>query len=130
MVNRLLNKVIQVFTLSQAKVVLGKTYSLLVRVVDFQRNKPVKNVNVKVSSLITEGIPPEQWAENLKNGSPFKSLILSISTDDNGVATAELPEGAYEAKVEQYNLSKNFDLTQNVEILFTQPKKLHWWQRS
>ena len=68
-----------------------------------------------------------EWAENLKNGTPFKKLMLSMNTDNNGNVTAELAEGSYEAKVEKYNLSKVCELTQDDRILFIEPKK-HWWQ--
>ncbi len=65
---------------------LEKTYVLVVSVVNFQRNKPIKNVNVKVFRLEKVPITPEQWAENLKNGAPFKKLILSMNTErDNEV---------------------------------------------
>ena len=65
--------------------VIEKTCVLVVKLVDFQRNKPLKNVNVKVFRLETEPITPDQWAENLKNGAPFKRLILSANTDTTGV---------------------------------------------
>ncbi len=52
--------------------VLEKTYMLVVRVVNFQRNKPIKNVNIKVFRLEKEPITLKQWAENLKNGTPSK----------------------------------------------------------
>jgi 5-hydroxyisourate hydrolase-like protein (transthyretin family) len=107
--------------------VLEKTYMLVVRVVNFQKNTPIKNVNVKVFRLEKEPITPKQWAENLKNGTPFKRLILSMNTDNNGKVTAELTEGVYEAKVEKYGLNKIYELTQNNEVLFIEPK-LHWWQ--
>jgi hypothetical protein len=107
--------------------VLEKTYTLVLRVVNYQNNAPIKNVNVKVFRLETEPITPKQWAENLKNGTPFKRLILSMNTDNEGKVTAELPEGVYEAKVEKYGLSKICELKQNVEVLFIEPKK-HWWQ--
>ena len=105
---------------------LEKTHVLVVRVINFQKNKPIKNVNVKFFKLEKEPITLTQWTENLKNGTPFKRLILSMSTDNNGNLSAELPEGVYEAKVELYGLSHVCDLTQNAEILFIEPKK-HWW---
>jgi hypothetical protein len=105
--------------------VLEKTYTLVVRVVSF-KNMPIENVNVKIFRLEKEGITLKQWGENLKNGSPFKRLILSRTTNNNGNVSAELPEGVYEAHVEQYGLSNVSDLTQNAEILFVEPKK-HWW---
>ena len=49
-----------------------------------------------------------------------------MNTDSNGNVTMELPIGVYEAKVEKYGLSKICELTQNVEVLFFEPKK-HWW---
>lgn len=107
--------------------VLEKTYLLVIRVVNFQKNKPIKNVDVKVFRLEKEPITLKQWAENLKNGTPFKRLVLSMNTDDNGNVTAELAEGSYEVIVEKYGLSKVCELMQNVEILFIEPKK-HWWQ--
>ena len=60
---------------------------------------------------------------------PFKRLILSTNTDENGGVTAELPEGTYEAKFEQYGLSNVFIFAKDLEVLFTEPKPLHWWQR-
>jgi hypothetical protein len=107
--------------------VLEKTYMLIVRVVSFQKNKPIQSVNVKVFRLEKESITLKQWAENLKNGTPFNKLIASMNTDNNGKVTAELTSGVYEAKVEKYGLSKVCELTQNDEILFIEPKK-HWWQ--
>jgi hypothetical protein len=106
---------------------LEKTYTLVIRVVNFQKNKPIKNVNAKVFRLEKESLTLKQWAENLKNESPFKRLILSMNTDNNGNVTAELTEGVYEVKVEKYGLNKVCELTQNDEVLFIEPKK-HWWQ--
>jgi hypothetical protein len=110
-------------------VTLEKIYVIVVRVVNFQRNKPIKNVNVRVFRLEMEPITLKQWAENLKNGSPFEKLILSMNTDDNGNVSAELAEGSYEVKVEKYGLSKVCELTQNDTVFFIEPKK-HWWQYS
>jgi hypothetical protein len=109
--------------------VLEKTHTLVVRAVNFKENKPIKNVNVKVFRLEKESITLKQWVENLKNGTPFKRLMLSMNTDNNGNVNAELPEGVYEVNVEKYGLSKVCELTQNVEALFIEPK-LHWWQLS
>ena len=106
--------------------VLEKTYMLIVRVVSFQKNKPIQSVNVKVFRLEKE-LTLVEWADNLKNGTPFRKLMLSMNTDNNGKVTAELAEGSYEAKVEKYNLSKVFELRQDDGILFIEPKK-HWWQ--
>ena len=92
----------------EVDVALEKTYVLVVGVVDFQRNKPIKNVNVKVFRLEKAPITLKQYAENLKNGTPFKRLVLSMNTDDNGNVTAELAEGSYEVEVEKYGLSKVF----------------------
>jgi len=111
----------------EVDIALEKTYMLVVGVVDFQRNKPIKNVNVKVFRLEKAPITLKQYAENLKNGTPFKRLVLSMNTDDNGNVTAFLTEGAYEFAVEKYGLNKVCDLTQNDEVLFIEPK-LHWWQ--
>jgi hypothetical protein len=118
---------IQVFAVSNPKVdqVIEKTYTLVVRVVNFKKI-PIENVNVKIFRLEKEGITLNQWAENLRNGSPFKRLILSMNTDNNGNVSAELPEGVYEANVELYGLNNVCDLTQNTEILLVEPKK-HWW---
>ena len=111
----------------EVAVALEKTYVLVVSVVNFQRNKPIKNVNVKVFRLEKAPITLKQWAENLKNGAPFKKLILSMNTDNNGNVTAELAEGFYEAEVEKYGLNKVCELTQNDRVLFIEPKN-HWWQ--
>ena len=109
--------------------VAEKTYTIVVKVVSFKRNEPVKNVNVKVFRLEQESITLQQWTENLKNGTPFKRLILSMNTDNDGNVTAEVPEGAYEVKVEEYGLSKVCELNHNLEILFVEPKK-RWWHQS
>jgi hypothetical protein len=105
--------------------VLEKTYTLVLKVVNLKKNTPIKNVDIKVFRLEKEPITPKQWAENLKNGTPFKTLMLSMNTDDNGNITGELAEGVYEGRVEKYGLSKVFELTQNYEVLFIEPKK-HW----
>jgi hypothetical protein len=110
-------------------IALEKTYVIVVRVDNFQGDKPIKNVNVKVFRLEMEPITLNQWAENLKNGTPFKKLILSMNTDNSGNVTAELAEGSYEVEVEKYNLSKVCELTQNDIVLFNETKK-HWWQYS
>jgi hypothetical protein len=106
--------------------VLEKTYRLVVRVANFKGNRPIKNINVKVFRLEQESITLHQWAENLRNGSPFKSLVLSINTDNNGTVTAEVPEGVYEATAEKCGLTKICKLTKNAEVLLVEPKK-HWW---
>ena len=109
--------------------VLEKTYMFVVRLVNFKENKTIKNVNVRVFRLEMEPITLKQWAENLKNGSPFEKLILSMNTDDNDNVSAELAEGSYEVEVEKYGLSKVCELTQNDTVLFIEPKK-YWWQYS
>lgn len=103
-----------------------KTHVLIVKVVNFQKNKPTKNATVKVFRLEKEPLTLKQWTENLKNGSPFKRLIVSMNTDNNGTVTVELAEGSYEVEEEKFGFNKVFDLTQNDEILFIEPKK-HWW---
>jgi hypothetical protein len=103
----------------------GTTNTLIVRVFDCQK-KPIPNVKVNVFKIEKNPITPEQWVENLKNGSPFKRLVFSINTDNKGAITAELPQGTYEAKVEKYGFNQTCDLTQNVEVLVVEPKK-HWW---
>jgi len=107
--------------------ILEKSYVLVVKVVNFQKNKPIKNANVKVFRLEKEPITLAQWTENLKNGTPFKRSILSMNTANNGTVTAELAEGFYEVEVENFGFNKVCELTQNDEVLFIQPKK-HWWQ--
>ena len=107
--------------------VLEKTCTLVVKVVDFQRNKPIQNVNVKVFRLEKESITLKQWAENLKNGTPFKRLMISMNTDNNGKVTVELPECVYETKVEEYGFVKVCDLKKNDEVVFIEPKK-QWWR--
>ena len=108
-------------------VALEKTCLLVVSVVNFQTNKPIANVNVKVFRLEKTPLTISEWTENLKNGTPFSKLMLSMNTDNNGIVTAKLAEGSYEAKVEKYNLSKVCELTQDDKIVFVEPKK-HWWQ--
>jgi hypothetical protein len=106
---------------------LEKTYTLVASVVSLQTNKPIKNVNVKFFRLEKKPITLTEWTENLKNGTPFKKLMLSMNTDNDGNVTAQLAEGSYEAKVEKYNLSKVCELTHDDRILFVEPKT-HWWQ--
>jgi hypothetical protein len=106
---------------------LEKVNTLIVRVVDSQKNKPVQNVNVKVFKFEKDPITPLQWAENLRNGSPFKTLKFSMGTDENGKVKAEFAEGTYEVKVESYGFSEVYELFQDVEIIVVKPKK-HWWQ--
>ena len=77
----------------EVAVALEKTYVIVVRVVNFQGNKPIKDVNVKVFRLEKTPITLKQWAENLKNGAPFEKLILSMNTDNDGNVTAELAGG-------------------------------------
>lgn len=113
--------------IQKVDVALEKIYKLVVSVVNFQTNKPIENVNVKVFRLEKTPITLAEWTENLKNGTPFKKLILSVNTDNNGNVTANLAEGSYEAKVEKYNSSKICELTQDNRIVFIEPKK-HWWQ--
>jgi hypothetical protein len=105
-----------------------KTCTLEVKLVT-SKNIPKENVNVKVFRIEQETLTLKQWTENLKNGTPFKRLILCVNTDNNGKVTAELPEGVYEVKVEECALSKDCELKHNVEILFVEPKK-RWWQQS
>ena len=107
--------------------ILEKSYVLVVKVVNFQKNKPTENANVKVFKLEKEPITLAQWTENLKNGTPFKRLMLSTTTTNSGTATAELVKGFYEVEVEKFGSNKVCELTQNEEILFIEPKK-HWWQ--
>jgi hypothetical protein len=109
--------------------VVEKTCTLNVKLITCKENRPFKNGNVKVFKIEQESISLKQWTENLKNGTPFKRLILSRNTDNKGNVTAELPEGIYEIKVEEYALSKDCELKHNAEILFVEPKK-HWWQQS
>ncbi len=107
--------------------VLEHTNKLIVRVVNHQKNKPIQNITVKVFKIEKKPITPEQWVKNLKNGPPFKTLVLSMNTDNTGTVTAEFPEGTYEAKVEGYGFNQICELTQNAEVLVIEPKK-HWWQ--
>jgi hypothetical protein len=106
--------------------VLEKTHTLVAKVATY-KSQPIQNVNVKVFKLEKEPITLKQWAENLKNGTPFKRLMLSMDTDVDGKVTVELAEGVYEVQVEKYGLSKVCELTKNDEVLFVEPK-LHWWQ--
>jgi hypothetical protein len=109
--------------------VLEKIYRFTVKVVDSQRNKLIQDVNVKIFRVEKGPITPKQWAENLRNGTPFKTLMISANTDITGSVKAELPEGVYEAKVEAFGLNQVCELTQNLEALFIEPKK-RWWQKS
>jgi hypothetical protein len=106
--------------------VLQNTYTLVLRVVNSKENNPIKDITVKVFRLEKESITLNQWTENLKNGTPFKRLIFSANTDNNGDVTVDLPEDIYEATVEKYGLTKVCELTKNTEVLFVEPKK-HWW---
>jgi hypothetical protein len=47
-----------------------------------------------------------------------------MNTDNKGNVTAELPEDAYEAHVEQFGLNNVCDLAQNAVILFVEPKNI------
>ena len=109
----------------KADAILEKIYVLVIKVVNFQKNEPTKNANIKVFKLEKEPITPTQWAENLKNRSPFKRLILSMNTDNNGTVTAELTEGFYEVEVENFGI-RVLELKRNDEVLFIEPKK-YWW---
>ncbi len=104
---------------------LGNTYKLVVRTVSSKKD-PVKNVNVKVFRLEKEPISVEQWTENLRNGSPFKRLISSQSTDATGTLTVELVAGVYDVEVEKYG-SKVCEIEEDTEVVFVEAKK-HWWQ--
>lgn len=104
-----------------------KTHVLVVRVVDFKGKEPIENVGVKIFRLEKNPITIGQWAENLKNGSPFKRLMVSVNSDREGNVTAELAEGSYEIEVEKYGLTKVCELTQNESVVFAEPKQ-HWWQ--
>jgi hypothetical protein len=106
--------------------VLQNIYTLVLRVVNSKENNPIKDITVKVFRLEKESITLNQWTENLKNGTPFKRLIFSANTDNNGVVKVDLPEDIYEATVEKYGLTKVCELTKNTEVLFVVPKK-HWW---
>jgi hypothetical protein len=106
--------------------VLENIHTLVLRVVNSKENNPIKDVNVKVFRLETESIALKQWAENLKNGTPFKRLIFSANTDNNGEVTVDLPGDIYEATVEKFGLTKVCQLTKNIEVLFVEPKK-NWW---
>ena len=108
---------------------MENTHTLVLRVVNSKENSPLKNINVKVFKLEKESITLKQWTENLKNGTPFKRLILSANTDNNGDVTVDLPAGSYEANVEEYGLTKVCELTNNIKVLFVEPKK-HRWQLS
>jgi hypothetical protein len=105
---------------------MQKCSTLVVRVVDFKK-KPIPNVTVRVFRIQKEPITPEQWVENLRNGSPFKTLVFSMNTDNTGAVATELPEGTYEVKVERFGFNQVCELTQSVEVLVIEPEK-HWWQ--
>jgi hypothetical protein len=122
-------KVIQVLVLSNenSEKLLDKTYALALKVLNYKKTSPISNVNVKIFRIEKEPISPQQWVENLKNGAPFKKLMLSTDTDSNGAVTVELTLGTYEVKVEKYGLSKICELRQPEEVLFTEPKR-HWWE--
>ncbi len=108
---------------------MEKTNTLVLKLVNATKNNPIKDINVKIFKLEKESITLKQWTENLKNGTPFKRLILSANTDNYGEVTTDLPEGIYEASVEKYALTKVCELTKSEEVLFVEPKK-HWWQLS
>jgi hypothetical protein len=115
--------ILRIFELAS---VLEKIYRLTIKVVDSQRNKPIQDVNVKVFRVEKGPITPKQWAENLRNGTPFETLMISTTTSSNGSVTVEFPEGSYEVIVAGCSLNQVCELTQNLEILFIEPKK-HWW---
>jgi hypothetical protein len=101
-------------------------YKLIIKVVDSKKSGAAKNVGVKIFRKEKEPISPEQYSENIRNGAAFKRLILTASTDNEGIVTAEVAAGSYEVKLEAYGLSEICELTQNKEIRFIEPKK-HWW---
>ncbi len=111
---------------NEVDVALEKTYMIVIKIVDF-RNNPLKDVNVKVFMLIKKPITLEHWGENLKNGSPFKRLMLSLNSDAAGIVTSKLAIGSYEVVVEKFGLTKVCELKQNESLLFAESKK-HWWQ--
>ena len=104
-----------------------KVYTLVVNVASFPGNNRIKNVNIKVFKLEKAPITLQQWTENLKNGTPFKRLVLSMNTDANGTVTAKLAEGSYEVMVEKYGLREVCELTKDETVVFITPK-MHWWQ--
>jgi hypothetical protein len=104
--------------------ILEKTYKLVIQAVN-QRNKPIKNIGVKVFRAEKNPISIEQWTENLRNGTPFKQLMLATATDENGNIATEQAEGTYEISVETVGL-KTCELSQNTDMVFVEPKK-HWW---
>jgi hypothetical protein len=106
--------------------ILEKIYRLTVKVVDSQRNKPIQDVNVKIFRVEKGPITPKQWAENLRNGTPYKTIMISTTTSSNGSVIVEFPEDIYEVIVKEYGLNQVCELTQNLEILFIEPKK-HCW---
>jgi hypothetical protein len=108
----------------EGDVAAQKSNVLVVRILD-SRGKPVKDVNVKVFRM-EKNATLEQYAENLKNGSPFKRLMLSVNSDNEGKITADLVEGNYEIRVEKFGSIKVCELTQNEQVDFNEPKK-HWW---
>ena len=55
---------------------------------------------------------------------PFKKLILSMNTDNNGNITAEFEEGSYEAELEKHGLKKVCELTQNDRVLSLNRKSI------
>lgn len=111
--------------IQEAQRAIDNTHLLNVKFINFKKI-PIENAVVKIFRLEKEPISPEQWVENLRNGTSFKRLILSGKTDTNGILTAELISATYEVKVEGYGLGKIFDLAQNEEVLFIEPQK-HWW---
>ncbi len=106
-----------------------KTYMLVIRIASFHGNKPIKSLNIKVFMLEKASITLQQWTENLKNGTPFKRLVLSMTTDNNGLVTAELGAGSYEVVVEKYGLKRACELTKDETIILNAPK-MRWWQES
>jgi hypothetical protein len=104
-----------------------KTYLLVVKLASFHGNKPIANVNIKVFMLEKAPITLNQWAENLKNGTPFKKLVISMNTEENGNISTNLAEGSYEVEVEKYDLRKVCELTKDENVVFIAPKE-HWWQ--
>jgi hypothetical protein len=113
--------------ISEAQKPMDQTYNLVIKIMNFRKNRSVQNTIVKIFRLEKEPISPQQWVENLRNGAPFKRLVLSRNMDNNGVVTAELAIGAYEVKIDELAFAKTIELTQNSEILVIEPKK-HWWK--
>ncbi|MGD6805432.1 MAG: hypothetical protein ACQCN4_00520 [Candidatus Bathyarchaeia archaeon] len=87
------------------------SFKLSVKVVD-PDNKQIENIEIQISATDTLN----------KN---FKTIV----SKNYGDSVTTVPMGNYLVEVKEYNLSKTCDLSKDCFVMFTLPKKKHWWQK-